>query len=130
MLDSGMSEEEMVNAEFEELYPGKVQRTQIAYDAKALTKLHNNFVKTQSKLETVLDKYQMKMEHHKKLKKRDTVWHIAVQCELLHTHEMLHCTQHIFRGLCAGLLQLKKVTASTGTCAVESTMLHTISRDD
>ena len=73
MLDSGMSEEEMVNAEFEELYPGKVEHTQIAYDAKALTKHYNDFEKTKGKLETVLDKYQMKMERHKKLKKRDTV---------------------------------------------------------
>lgn len=34
MLDSGMSEQDMVNQEFEELYPGKVERTQIAYNAK------------------------------------------------------------------------------------------------
>ena len=34
MLDSGMNEEEMVNQEFEELYPGKVERTQIVYNAK------------------------------------------------------------------------------------------------
>lgn len=73
MLDSGMGPEEMVNHEFEELYPGKVEHTQIAYDAKALTKHYNDFVKTKGKLETVLDKYQMKMERHKKLKKRDTV---------------------------------------------------------
>ena len=73
MLDSGMSEQEMVNSEFEELYPGKVEETQIAYDAKALTKHYNDFEKTKGKLETVLDKYQMKMERHKKLKKRDTV---------------------------------------------------------
>lgn len=73
MLDSGMGAEEMVNSEFEELYPGKVQNTQIAYDAKALTKHYDDFVKTKGKLETVLDKYQMKMERHKKLKKRETV---------------------------------------------------------
>lgn len=34
MLDSGMSEQDMVNQEFEELYPGKIERTQIAYNAK------------------------------------------------------------------------------------------------
>lgn len=34
MLDSGMNEEEMVNQEFEELYPGKIERTQIVYNAK------------------------------------------------------------------------------------------------
>ena len=34
MLDSGMSAEDMVNQEFEELYPGKVQRTQIVYNAQ------------------------------------------------------------------------------------------------
>lgn len=80
MLDSGMGPEEMVNSEFEELYPGKVQNTQIAYDAKALTKHHNDFVKTKGKLETVLDKYQMKMERHKKLKKRETVNLLLVSC--------------------------------------------------
>ncbi|DBA75042.1 hypothetical protein WJX77_009599 [Trebouxia sp. C0004] len=73
MLDSGMSEQDMVNQEFEELYPGKVERTQIAYNAKGLTKMYNDFEKTRGKLETVLDKYQMKMEHHKKIKKRETV---------------------------------------------------------
>lgn len=36
MLDSGLSEEGMVNQEFEELYPGKVQRTQIAYNSKVM----------------------------------------------------------------------------------------------
>lgn len=36
MLDSGLSEEGMVNQEFEELYPGKVQRTQIAYNSKVI----------------------------------------------------------------------------------------------
>jgi len=40
---------------------------------QALTKLYNDFEKTKGKLETVLDKYQMKMECHKKIKKRDTV---------------------------------------------------------
>ena len=35
--------------------------------------MFNDFMKTKGKLETVLDKYQMKMEHHKKIKKRDTV---------------------------------------------------------
>lgn len=34
MLDSGMNEEDMVNQEFEELYPGKIERTQIVYNAK------------------------------------------------------------------------------------------------
>ena len=34
MLDSGMNGEDMVNQEFEELYPGKVERTQIVYAAK------------------------------------------------------------------------------------------------
>ena len=34
MLDSGLSEEAMVNQEFEEMYPGKIQRTQIAYNSK------------------------------------------------------------------------------------------------
>ena len=36
MLDSKLSEEGMVNQEFEELYPGKVQRTQIAYNSKVV----------------------------------------------------------------------------------------------
>lgn len=35
--------------------------------------MYNDFEKTRGKLETVLDKYQMKMEHHKKIKKRETV---------------------------------------------------------
>ena len=34
MLDSGLTEEAMVNQEFEELYPGKVQRTQMAYNSQ------------------------------------------------------------------------------------------------
>lgn len=34
MLDSGMTEEAMVNQEFEELYPSKVQRTQMAYNSQ------------------------------------------------------------------------------------------------
>ena len=44
--------------------------------AQGLTKLYLDFEKTKGKLETVLDKYQMKMEHHKKIKKRDTVCHL------------------------------------------------------
>ena len=36
MLDSKLSEEGMVNQEFEELYPGKVERTQIAYNSKVV----------------------------------------------------------------------------------------------
>lgn len=34
MLDSGLTEEAMVNQEFEELYPSKVQRTQMAYNSQ------------------------------------------------------------------------------------------------
>ena len=34
MLDSGLTEQDMVSQEFEELYPGKIQRTQIVYNAK------------------------------------------------------------------------------------------------
>lgn len=34
MLDSGLTEEAMVNQEFEELYPGKIQRTQMAYNSQ------------------------------------------------------------------------------------------------
>ena len=34
MLDSGMNGEDMVNQEFEELYPGIVELTQIVYAAK------------------------------------------------------------------------------------------------
>ena len=35
--------------------------------------MYDDFENTKGKLETVLDKYQMKMEHHKKIKKRETV---------------------------------------------------------
>ncbi len=35
--------------------------------------MYNDFEKTRGKLETVLDKYQMQMERHKKIKKRETV---------------------------------------------------------
>ncbi|KAL3133713.1 hypothetical protein ABBQ32_008207 [Trebouxia sp. C0010 RCD-2024] len=73
MLDSGLTEEAMVNQEFEELYPSKVQRTQMAYNSQGLNKVYNDFEKTKGKLETVLDTYQMKMELHKKLKKRTMV---------------------------------------------------------
>lgn len=38
MLDSGMTAEDMVNQEFEELYPGRVQRTEIVYDVKVMVK--------------------------------------------------------------------------------------------
>ncbi len=40
MLDSGMNEEDMVNQEFEELYPGKIERTQIVYNAKVISYLY------------------------------------------------------------------------------------------
>lgn len=37
MLDSGLTEQEMVNQEFEELYPGKIHSTQIVYNGKVVT---------------------------------------------------------------------------------------------
>lgn len=40
---------------------------------QGLNKVYNDFEKTKGKLETVLDTYQMKMELHKKLKKRTMV---------------------------------------------------------
>lgn len=40
---------------------------------QGLNKAYNDFEKTKGKLETVLDTYQMKMELHKKLKKRTMV---------------------------------------------------------
>ena len=43
MLDSGMNAEDMVNQEFEELYPGKVQRTQVVYGAKVCSQLNQPF---------------------------------------------------------------------------------------
>ena len=47
--------------------------------------MYLDFEKTKGKLETVLDTYQMKMEHHKKIKKRTTVCPLQLalhQCTL------------------------------------------------
>ena len=54
--------------------------------------MHNDFEKTRGKLESVLDKYQMKMEHHKKIKKRDTVCHHSLVVTVASTPGRL-CTE-------------------------------------
>ena len=43
MLDSGLTEQDMVNQEFEELYPGKIHSTQIVYNGKVTTSTMCNF---------------------------------------------------------------------------------------
>jgi hypothetical protein len=73
LLKAGLTPEEMVRREFEDLYPNKVEAARIVCNTKKLDKLYKSYEKVKGKLEDLLDKYQMKMERHKKIKKRDTV---------------------------------------------------------
>lgn len=44
--------------------------------------MYLDFEKTKGKLETVLDTYQMKIEHHKKIKKRSMVYLLQLALHL------------------------------------------------
>eukprot|EP00891_Asterochloris_glomerata_P009705 jgi/Astpho2/9705/Aster-03695 len=73
MLASGLTGEQMVRREFQEVFPGKVKDVSLAVDSGKLDKLYKEYTKKTRKLEDTLDLYQMKMERGKKIKKRKTM---------------------------------------------------------
>ncbi|KAK9819826.1 hypothetical protein WJX72_002804 [[Myrmecia] bisecta] len=73
MLNAGFSEHDMVEQEFKEQFPNEVAEVAMVVDQSALDKLVSAYDRAKAKLENVLDGYQYKLAHDKKIKKRQTV---------------------------------------------------------
>ncbi|KAK9804434.1 hypothetical protein WJX72_012500 [[Myrmecia] bisecta] len=78
-LETGHSMQELVEKEYNELYPGEVEAVHVVYDTSSLEALDKEYHNEMRALTDLLDEYTSMVRRGKEVKKRKTVTVVGVQ---------------------------------------------------